>query len=717
MFTRMGSPTILAAPILLLTLLHSALAATVLSPFTSRPIPVHLLRHWTGDHNSSPAQLLYELSPNGTLYTPSNSIAILNLARPLSLNSNTSYTLNGAETNPAYKSMQVRKGAGYTVLFNIRTRQVVRLWGHNLHLSLPNPELYPFILVDTPVSILRNVEASLSSSIRAQIPPHLKPLLRQSRPCSVDIDHHVEVLIAYDNTFCVQNGNDESVANAFVQAMINQADRIYRDETCIRLTLSHIDAHCRDRNDPYTLRRLIRRVPPSVRNDNRNTNADFVLFGFRNYWESGPAPRNIPRDAAYLFTNYIPDPRILGIAFAGAICGNSHYGWVQNGALGTFVHESGHTLSAEHSPSGIMTAFAMPGSRITFSATSVNEINTFVDDFQRNTRGSDDTSCIRPRPPPRCDSTVCPGRCIRNQCMVSFTRDAAARGLIPCTPVRSPFFCVRRERFDQPARRLSIASECPRNFEFLRLRRTDTNALCCNPPSATRAVDIILKDNIFFNQLVTNNGQPEEAVNIVDDTSLISRRQTIMRTTIDPTCGLSEADNPSPSPTPAPSGRTCGEALGASQTLLCQRRSLGIRVSSPSQHVVQFFYEQRNGNISIQVRVARTGRIRSVASVFSTAFVTVEEVGAAEPVGGATGSQVATVSVNAFGLRLTSGDESCCGVRLFAALSVVVCNTVGATCDTVGFEGRGTTSCVTCSGNRVALHPSETVRCGRCVRS
>lgn len=189
--------------------------------------------------------------------------------------------------------------------------------------------------------------------------------------CARGVLHYLEIAVAFDNTLCRFYKNDIRRTLLMINVLFAQASRPYILDTCVRLALVHVDAHCQDKNDPY--------IPLTKQA------SVFLALGFNRIWQKEPRA-SVPRDVVYFISGFNDGTTVLGFGFPGArggVCDPVRsFGWIEGIVPGVFAHELGHTLSARHVESGLMKAFYEPGPQPPFSKESISEIVTFVDNRQ-----------------------------------------------------------------------------------------------------------------------------------------------------------------------------------------------------------------------------------------------------------------------------------------------------------------------------------------------
>jgi hypothetical protein len=117
----------------------------------------------------------------------------------------------------------------------------------------------------------------------------------------------------------------------------------------------------------------------------RITNADQLLTRFQS--RSLRKRQAITSDVSFLFTSRKMNDQIVGLAYVGVVCSSTEnsFGIVRliNSAIDpvTTAHEIGHTLGANHTTSGIMSAVLSKPYPDSFSPNSVAEISGYIDQY------------------------------------------------------------------------------------------------------------------------------------------------------------------------------------------------------------------------------------------------------------------------------------------------------------------------------------------------
>lgn len=171
----------------------------------------------------------------------------------------------------------------------------------------------------------------------------------------------VELAVAFDAEYCNVFSVDGAEAAQSLRALVAEAEKAFSDDTCIRLKVNSFDGVCNAGNDPYS-----------------NIGSD-PLEMFRQYWISNMD--SVKRDVAYFVSGAEDGTSTAGRAYLRATCNNAYgYGWAEGNSPAILAHEMGHTLGADHAESGLMKPSLSGNDPLKFSAASLQEIISFVDD-------------------------------------------------------------------------------------------------------------------------------------------------------------------------------------------------------------------------------------------------------------------------------------------------------------------------------------------------
>lgn len=171
----------------------------------------------------------------------------------------------------------------------------------------------------------------------------------------------VEVAVAFDAEYCnVYSLNGEEAAQS-LRALVAEAGKAFSDDTCIRLKAVSFDGVCNTAKDPYS----------QIGSD--------PLEMFRQYWISNMG--SVKRDIAYFVSGAEDGTSTAGRAYLRATCNDAYgYGWAEGNSPAIFAHEMGHTLGADHAESGLMRPSLTGNDPLKFSAETLQQIFSFVND-------------------------------------------------------------------------------------------------------------------------------------------------------------------------------------------------------------------------------------------------------------------------------------------------------------------------------------------------
>lgn len=766
--------------------------ALLYSPGTGQKIPSRLVKLFMRSSFSSktldvdPKDLLYEIVGDDVLMGPGVNISLREVTLPINTDMSITYEVNGKKRSGPRTDVFMRKGLEFTAVYEVQSGKVISVWGGGIYLKALDEKKFNNIFVNIHDTLMLTTGQTSTSRI-AQ--PHIKQkeisltddvAVRQSSTCGSGVTNNLEIAIAYDNTFCALHSNNEAIASAYVQAAVNEADFVFRRDTCVSLSLVHIEGHCQDSNDPYSSFSLF-----DLGSD--ATPALQILQRFQSLWEQSRS--SVRRDLAYLFTGFEDGTNVAGIAYVAATCRPSMYGWVEEGDISTLVHEVGHSLSATHIDEGVMKASSAQGDPVFFAPESVAQITNFIDTYGINGSpvSNRDATCIGTSPPV-CDST-CPGRCVEGQCITLFSEDVE-EGIVPCTPVQLIYRCTitRYETF-------TFGSDCEEGFDFVLRSSPDIDVFCCLPAEETTVEGVITFEYPFRNlNLRFADGSVQVFPEYIQDASVISD-QTLMKSTLLPNCRLPASDTPTPTSTPSmpptsapePSQRvswspepsremspssipsitvssssspsmtvfpsstssvmvspsstpsvtgspssspsmmvspssspsmivspsnspsiiaspptrvtnspsqspptepstpgtspspsneilTCGSVFKMTRTFRCAKRGVVKEKSTIKNALMRLRVIQKSGKFVLSAKVGRRIKIVEMAGLLSTESVpSFNELGPLQTY--SNGVSEATVEEDAFTMRLPTGKTTCCGNRIYARASLMVCET------------------------------------------
>lgn len=346
----------------------------ITTPSSQRRIPRSLIAKKIAsvkqDGDSEEAHV-FEVNGDGFLVGSNFSADISTGAKPISFTAEeSSFTIsvNGEERSSKEFDSVVHTVGDYNVIFG-KNRKVLSLWGNHMLLEPVDHVKYPNVFVNVQKKDVFGsddmarvkTENSLEEKKDARLT--VEGVQKQLTGCRL-----VQIAVAFDNSLCARFGNSAARTSAFVRSVVRYGNNFLRRDTCHQLRVIRIEAHCRDRRDPYRYQAALRRIAPSER-------SKYILNRFRGFWLKNR--RSVPRDVAYFFSGFLEGTGIAGRAFIGAACSSFGYGWVERGNSPLFVHEIGHTLGARHTTVGIMKPI-YSGGRVFFSAVSKSQIAAYL---------------------------------------------------------------------------------------------------------------------------------------------------------------------------------------------------------------------------------------------------------------------------------------------------------------------------------------------------
>lgn len=711
------------------------ISASYISSISGQRIPTRIIElfvrklHSSGQSRVDPERLVYEIANDGFLRGADLDIDIFRKTRPLNESDLFTYSFNG-EAGQRLRGSEIREGAGITVLLDGKRRNILNIWGQRLFLTPLNSAIYPGIFINIHSSLrLDNNVASQGAYLANREDFDTKrpdksvvnPTLRQAGSCASGTTHYVEIAIAFDNSFCKLFSNSQAAASAYVQSVINEADVVYRRDTCVSVALVHLEAHCEDPSDPYS-------SLSNLQGSSTESKGSKILDGFRSVWESSRS--QVQRDVAMFFSGFEDGTSTAGIAFIAAACGSAGYGWVERGTVSTFVHELGHTLSCSHTSDGIMKGSSSSSEPMFFSSYSVSQITNYIDGSS-----SQGSGCIESSKP-QCDSK-CPGKCVKGQCIRMYSGSASPE-LVPCTPVEGTYLCTEQRTFSEFGGSYTFGVECPAGFDMVKRDRADINVFCCLPPSESRTEGVVARENAFVSLIVGDQSIP----GYVSDPSLITQT-VLMKSRLVPSCTTSPGSQSSP-PTEPPTtrappslqlppdtrtppttispstqpptttfsttrttttrlttrglpttrrppttsrpasspSRTCGDSFRPGQTFTCSRGTvlrkrlflLGARVT--------LVVEQRSGMFVLIASASPLRIVEFTGTVSMRAKMRRDRLGSMRKFGGIGVSSV-SITADAFKMRVPRGSSKCCRENVYVYAVLKVCTWFfGADCVT-----------------------------------
>lgn len=554
--------------------------------------------------------------------------------------------------------------------------QVLAVWGNGFKLVPLDRHNYPGVFVN--VGARSGIQTFENDIVHMPAPGitvenNLLPnVTRQEGRCALGQRHYLEVAIAYDHTFCNLFSGEALIANAVIQAMVDESNVAWTRDTCVEVVLVHLESNCQRSTDPYrNFNNFPSFRPCSVtRFPEPCSTGEFLLYSFTTFWNTNrPA---VQRDAAYLVTGFRDGTSTAGIAFIGTACGNFGYGWIEGSNFLTFAHEVGHTLSAQHTSQGIMVASGISSSR--FNSVSQRQITSYVDRVSCITTGA-----------PVCDAT-CAGACVDNKCI---TGNNVMAPLVPCKPLPLAYYCVE----DRFGFNFGVNCPAPYNFALVANDPDDPTTFCCNPPASSTTAPVAPRSRPLFGlRLRTPAGTRTYFDWLGDETSFITT-ETILETTINQACmadvvvGPTPTSTPktqtpsqTPSVTPTPSANTCGNTFASGFTFDCAKKRRLTRFRSGNIGPVTLFISQKFGVFTTFVKTGRNARIMNFGRIISTdPSLNAADV-IALPVSMPETRPTLERSSDPFSLTVPDGRANCCGSTVWVYVNIEICNANTAAC-------------------------------------
>lgn len=446
------------------------------------------------------SKVLYEIYPKYLLTGPELQLHVFEDTQEVIEEAPIGFSLsvNGKGHETHQRKSIFRQGKGYTVHIAQNDSQILAVWGPGMHLKPIDESHFRDVFVNVRAFSSSEGEISWDENFKysgnAQSEHENKALrsffVRQGSSCIRGALHYLKVAVAYDNSYCRLFGNDQATATAAIRGVVNTANIIFSRNTCVRLILSHVEAHCRDSRDPYAYLANIRLIPCS----NYPCEASGrILDVFSNFWN---IQRNfIRRDVAYFFSGFSDGTSTGGIASLGGACSKTYgYGWVEAPAPGQllFAHEIGHSLSADHTNYGIMKPAVSPTDNF-FAPQSVWRITNFIDNDAR-------ARCMQTsiQPSSFCDDT-CSIPCTNGKCEPQNSSSIPnsppksqppSRGVLSCSLINPIYKCTKWREINGIR---YFTSDCPSGYNFVSRKRNPDNrsVFCCRRPSASIRANLV----------------------------------------------------------------------------------------------------------------------------------------------------------------------------------------------------------------------------------
>lgn len=669
--------------------------------------------------------LLYEVTKHKLLGQGLNVDILRNteVLSPRSRPEHYTYILNGRVRSTISPKTHLRVGAGLTIAYANDKSEVIGVWGNEINLRPIDRTQYPGLFINTAQRSMFSADEMLDdiAYFRDMISTERKTSstslgsnsVLQTGDCGGGIKHYVEVAVAYDNTFCTMFYNDQLMASTMIQSLIDGANEIYTHDTCVQLSLVHLEGHCSDPDDPYALfsdftdlqdNPCAPNAPPGA----VCTPSVLILERFRLYWKF--ERKNVRRDIAFFFSGFEDGTVTIGRAFIAAQCFEDYgFGWVEGNGLDVFIHEMGHSLGGSHTLDGIMMPKLRPDFRF-FSDVSKREIADYLD--------NDSTSDCVSISPPVCDST-CTSGCVQGKCIMNKDVPPA---LIPCTPLRGFYKCAVK-KFGN----VDFAESCGSRTEFVQ-RTPDPNdetIFCCAPTTTMMRQKVVLSTYPVGPVSVVVGNTTIKVDDYIQEASAISTvlvlETRLIRDCAVPTPTPRAAISPIPKGTP-PLPDACENNFPAGTTFKCVKRVRIGRLKIASHGLAaKVFMKQRYGLFTTTVKSSTGIRIFQYGIVLSTDATLVESDLSKTTVSGSVGIAVINLESNLFKKEKVSGSRSCCGMAIYAYVFIKGCTMKSsfASCGTSLKKLRYVTRCQrVCRRKTFTVVPfSSALACPRCQDS
>ena len=522
---------------------HAFAGETFSTQFGKREIPVGLIRRALRPHlndidNIDLSRAVYEIIDGNQLvgFDTKLHLADDTTLRPPGTSTSLKYTVNGDERFLT-PSAKVRHGKGFTVIHRESDDRVVHVFGNGLNLK-PVDAVYPDVFVNTlsidPTreTLMDPVEVVKRAAVRNDLVTTAQnSTILQSGSCARGVTHYFELAIAFDNKFCAMFSDDEAIASAAVQTLVNQADEVFRKFTCLSIALVYLEAHCNDRNDPfaalYDPYAALFDFPRGLAKKNESL---YIQEAFGTFWEEFRT--YVSRDAAYFLSGFGDGAKTGGAAGLSTACSANGYGWSEKLTLAVFIHEIGHIAGSDHTPDGIMIESmesVFPDDSIFFSQDSINMITSYVDSLPED--------CLSASAP-LCDNT-CPGPCVNGQCIARFSGNSP--GIVPCSPVLGNFRCVNLGNA-LLFHTFSTTADCPANFKYVAREASEANELdvfCCREATDSTRSIVVPEDQLLPPIFVPFEPYVMVFKEFIRNWSVIEAR-SLLQTELVPSCQLSD---------------------------------------------------------------------------------------------------------------------------------------------------------------------------------
>lgn len=320
-------------------------------------------------------------------------------------------------------------------------------------------------------------------------------------PCTQANRYVVEISAAFERQFCALSGNEYLPTIGLIQATFDQANVIFRRDTCVEIALVDLEGYCAPEADPYAfIFNGLGTVYPGY--------SGTIFSRFRTFFSAQRT--NVRRDIAYFFSAYLYNGGFsFGVAGSPGTCTGNAYGFVNGPNPFVLTHEVGHNLNCRHTDKlgdpnrqnvGIMNSSVVQ-SQLYFEQDSVDSIVDYVDTDSR-------TGCLSTGAP-TCDES-CAGSCTNDRCVVPVNPPA---GFTSCKRADVSFLCLQRNN-DGSITWYDIV-DCPAPYVQVPFNVSDPEILCCAdsgststesvPSAGTRRIRLTVNDVLHFPVLVIEN--------------------------------------------------------------------------------------------------------------------------------------------------------------------------------------------------------------------
>lgn len=463
--------------------------------------------------------------------------------------------------------------------------------------------------------------------------------------------------------------------------------------------------------------------------------AHLVVSRFRSFWNSKRG--HVHRDVAYFFSGFEDGTNTIGVAYTGAACYRSYaYGWVEGPNSNVFVHEMGHSLSARHASGGVMKS-ALDPNALSFSSESIGQIHNFIDQVSSSscikpassetsictsacrssgtcsqcTRGTVVPSNLVPCTPLRgffkCvgPSSTFPSLSFKKDCPGGYDfirrgrhpNDASVFCCMPPTGTRSqaiiqasyPLIRVLINGkhlltgyIGNKSQIKYVTTMKSRLVKSCTLPRPtpSTTSTATSSPSRTPTQTSSPTPSATSTATSTPSRAPTPTSSLTPSTTSTATSTPTPSTTSTATSTPSRMPTPSvkpPSPPLFPSGKTCGNAFGSNMSFKCTEIShigtLRKKKRLSSQLLIDIYFEQRYGLFTTYLIPQYLTRIEKYAITMTTNAQLTKEAVSSNSIPSSSGYEEVGASVDAFGVKVPSENESCCNSRIYIYIYAQMC--------------------------------------------